>query len=347
MSDRRAVRPSVRNRLAWGVVVTLRGLALFLGVFTLISLVGELRGRTSDINLWWIDLRDLRGFVRITILAGFGGLLVAWAIRAAPGVWLRRATSLACAVLAGVALRDSFRFLALSGDGLVHSVLAVPLSLFVAVALGTLALATLRPGHSGEGRSLREALAIGAAIAGWGLAFPLAQMFFFGTTDYRRPADAAVIFGARVYASGVPSPLLADRIRTGVELYDSGLVPMLVMSGGDGVDGFNEAEVMRASAIAAGVAPGAIMVDPAGVTTEATVANAVSLLSEGSNPLPPRIMAVSQPYHLPRVQLSFATAGVDVLTVPAADPQPIGEMPWLVAREVPAFWVYYLRVCLG
>jgi uncharacterized SAM-binding protein YcdF (DUF218 family) len=105
------------------------------------------------------------------------------------------------------------------------------------------------------------------------------------------------------------------------------------------------ATVMRNEAIAAGVNPEAILVDPAGVTTEATVANAISLLGDYS--VPPSVIAVSQAYHLPRVQLSFATAGIDVLTVPAADPEPIGEMPPLVAREVPAFWVYYLRVCLG
>ena len=58
-------------------------------------------------------------------------------------------------------------------------------------------------------------------------------------------------------------------------------------------------------------------------------------------------MAVSQAFHLPRVQLAFANAGIDVLTVPAADPEPIGETPVLIAREVPAFWAYFLRVCLG
>jgi len=46
-------------------------------------------------------------------------------------------------------------------------------------------------------------------------AFPLALMLFFGNTDYRRPADAVVVFGARVYASGKLSDALEDRIRTG------------------------------------------------------------------------------------------------------------------------------------
>ena len=132
-----------------------------------------------------------------------------------------------------------------------------------------------------QGR-LRQVIALAVAAGAWTLVFPLAQMLFFGTTDYRRPADVAVIFGARVYATGRPSPLLADRIRTGVELYQSGLVPLLVMSGGDGTDGFNEARVMRDVAVAAGVDPSAILVDPAGNSTEATVADVAALLDSAA-----------------------------------------------------------------
>jgi uncharacterized SAM-binding protein YcdF (DUF218 family) len=327
-------------------VLSLRGFSLFLGAFTLVGLVGELRGRTTDVSLWWIDLRDLPPMLRIGLLGALSGLLVLWAIRSAPSRRLRLATAALCGLFALLAIRDSVRFVGVSGSGLVHTSLPVPFSILVAAALGIHAIGILRAGPVDHGRTVRTWLGLGAAVAVWAAAFPLAQMFFFGTTDYRRPADAAVIFGARVYASGAPSPLLADRIRTGVELYEAGLVPTLIMSGGDGADGFNEAQVMRDVAIADGVDPAAIVVDAAGVTTEATVANSMALLAPNGDAAP-RVIAVSQAYHLPRVQLSFATAGIDVLTVPAADLVPIGEMPLLIARELPAFWVYYLRVCLG
>ena len=336
----------MRTRIARAGVLTLRGFSLFLGAFTLVGIVGELRGRTMDVSLWWIDLRDIPAMLRFALLGTLSGLLVLWAIREAPGRRLRQATAVSCGLFALLAVRDTARFMAVSGSGLVHSSLPVPFSFFVVVALSILAVGTLRAGAPIAGGRARQWLGIAAAVVAWAAVFPLAQMLFFGTTDYRRPADAAVIFGARVYASGAPSPLLTDRIRTGVELYEAGLVPKLIMSGGDGADGFNEAQVMRDVAVADGVDPTAVLVDPAGVTTEATVANSMALLAPTSG-VAPRVMAVSQAYHLPRVQLSFATAGIDVLTVPAADPIPIGEMPLLVAREVPAFWVYYLRVCLG
>lgn len=325
-----------------------RGWAFVLGGFTLIGLVGELRGRTSDVNLWWLDLRDLPDVLRILLVGAFAVLVVAWAARPAAGLVRRRVTLVMCGVLLGLVARDVVRFYVASGSGVVRAAVPVPLSFLVALGLAGLALAVLRSSAVGGPGRIRGLVAVGLAVVVWGIAFPLAQMWLFGTTDYRRPADVAVVFGARVYASGSPSPLLEDRIQTGLELYRSGLVSTLVMSGGDGADGFNEARVMRDEAIRAGVPPSAIVLDDAGVSTEATVANTVALLTTRyGGELPARIIVVSQAYHLPRVQLSFATAGVDVLTVPAADPVPIGEMPVLVAREVPAFWVYFMRVCLG
>ena len=90
------------------------------------------------------------------------------------------------------------------------------------------------------------------------------------------------------------------------------------------------------------------MVDPAGNSTGATVTNVAALVdARRPAPGPIRVMVVSQAFHLPRVQLAFDRAGIDVLTVPAVDPEPVGGTATLIAREVPAFWVYFLGICLG
>jgi vancomycin permeability regulator SanA len=338
----------MRSRAGGAFVLLARGAALFLAILIFVGIVGELRGRATDLSLWWVDIRDVPGVVRLALLASFATLLLAWTVRRQPGARLPRATAIACVVFAALALRDAARFLTVVGGGSVHPSMPIPLSVLIAVGLGLLAAGALRRPPSHPLGRRREAVGLIVAAGCWAFLFPLAQMVFFGTTDYRRPADAAVVFGARVYATGRPSPLLADRIATGVELYRTGLVGTLVMSGGDGADGFNEARVMRDEAIAAGVAPAAILVDPAGNTTEATVDNSLVLLaSRGGGSGPPNVIAVSQAYHLPRIQLAYANGGIDVLTVPAADPEPIREMPLLALREVPAFWAYYLRVCLG
>ena len=329
-------------------MTTLRGAALFLAAFTVIGLVGEVRGRTADMSLWWIDLHDLPTPLRFALLALVATLLGAWAIRPDAQRRRRLATATVVALAAVLALRDIDTSYTAVGAGDVRPFLPVPLSVVVAAVLAAIAVVVAAGRGANElvPSPKRDLVRLAIATAAIALAFPLAQMLFFGTTDYRRPADAAVIFGAQVYPTGLPSQTLADRIATGVELYRQGLVPILVMSGGDGKEGFNEARVMRDIAVAAGVDPAAIVVDPVGVSTEATVANMAALLNlqPGGDT---RLIAVSQAYHLPRVQLAFAVTGIDVLTVPAVDPIFIGPMPVMIAREVAAFWAYDLRVCLG
>jgi len=356
------MRVKLRNTMLLG----LRGAALFLATFTTIGLVGELRGRTIDPSLWWVDLRELPPVVRVTLLALLAVLLAAWSIRRTPGRRLRWATAVGCALFASFAVRDVIGFYAVVVAGTVRPAIDVPLSLFTAALLVALALAALRLPSPRSISGARDGIALTIAVGAWAVVVPLAQMLFFGATDYRRPADVAVIFGAGMSPSGQPSPLLADRIQTGVDLYRSGLVPRLIMSGSTDSNGFNEARVMRDVAVAAGVDPAAIMVDPEGNSTESTVANVVALLSpnasngsngskgskgsngsNGSNLGSERVIAVSQAFHLPRVQLAFGQAGIDVLTVPAVDPEPVRGSPILIAREIPAFWAYFLGICLG
>jgi vancomycin permeability regulator SanA len=339
----------VTTRRTTLIGIAARGFAAFLGGFLVIGAIGEARLGATDLGLWFIDLTDLPHVVRFVVFGLYGVLLVSWLGAGRPRAALRRATAITSLAAAVLAARDVLRFAAAVSTGLVRPGVPIPLSLPLAVVLAALGLWIWRDRGLDGAPAGRVRLGVLAAAGICALAFPVAQIAFFGTTDYRRPADAAVVFGARVYATGDPSPLLADRIATGVELYHQGLVPVLIMSGGDGADGFNEARVMRDRAVAAGVDPAAIEVDPSGVTTEASVGHAMTIMAGllPSRVGPPRLVAVSQAYHLPRIQLAFSTAGIDVLTVPAVDPVPISEMPILVAREIPAFWLYYLRACLG
>lgn len=336
----------MRPRLSVAAGVAVRGLALFLAGFTLLGLVGELRCGSTDIGLWFVDLRDLDRIVRIALFGLLGGSLLAWALAGNPGPARRRIAATVCLGFAILAGRDVVRFGDAVGAGLVRPAMPIPLSLFIALGLAVVSIRIWRDRGLGATRPWRVRTVVALTAFATATIFPVLQIGFFGTTDYRRPADAAVVFGARVYASGAPSPLLADRIAAAVELHRSGLVPILIMSGGDGADGHNEAVVMRERAIAAGVAPEAVLLDETGITTEATVDHALMLLG-GPNQGQLRLIAVSQAYHLPRIQLAFSGAGIDVLTVPAVDPIPISEMPLLIAREIPAFWLYYLRACLG
>lgn len=101
---------------------------------------------------------------------------------------------------------------------------------------------------------------------------------------------------------------------------------------------------MRDMAVAAGVPKARVAVDSLGVSTDATVAHTVPFFGHARWR---RIVAVSQFYHLPRIKLAYQRAGWDVLTVPARRSRAIPGTNYMVVREIPAFWVYYLRAVIG
>lgn len=89
-------------------------------------------------------------------------------------------------------------FWRLLARGTVQSSFPVPFSAFVLLAL----VVVLR---SLSVHSAARPFAIAATVTTCVIGFPLAQLLCFGLTDYRRPADVAIVLGARAYASGEPS----------------------------------------------------------------------------------------------------------------------------------------------
>jgi vancomycin permeability regulator SanA len=328
-----------------------RGLSLFAGLFLVAGLVGALRHAGAPESLWLFDAGALPGpsLVGPVLLALAGLALVAHAVRpAAPGL-RRRVTAGAFAGLAIVALLNVLTFYHVWAAGEIDPRVPVPFSALLAVLMAWCAWTVWRgpsspsvaPRVPGRGGSVAVALLTFAACV---LLFPLAQIVFFGTTDYRRSADVAVVFGAQVHPGGRPSSTLTWRVDTAVDLYRQGLVDRLVMSGGVGESGYDEAEVMRRMAIERGVPEEAIVVDSRGLNTEATVANTVRLFDvQGVD----RVLVVSNAYHLARIKLAYRRQGREVFTVPAVETRRIKETPRLWLREVPAFWVYYLRGLAG
>ncbi len=322
-----------------------RGLALFIAGFTLLALLGELRTPGFDANVWWIDLRPLAEWLAQALLAATALLLFAFVVRPGMGAVRRAATATAAFGLAVAALYDGARFYEAWAGGSIAPWAPVPLSLLVALVLAFVGAVALRGGCVvAEGRRRAWVLAAAAlTVVACGVLFPLAQVLFFGTTDYRRPADVAVVFGAQVHDDGRISTSLHDRVTTAVSLYDEGLVERLVMSGGQGTAPIHEAVAMRDLAIELGVPAEAVVVDLGGLDTDATVRGTAAIFRRDGVE---RVLAVSHFYHLARVKLAYQAAGWDVQTVPAHQSYVVPQTPRLVAREVPAFWVYYLRAVL-
>ena len=101
------------------------------------------------------------------------------------------------------------------------------------------------------------------AIVGW----TTWRIVDVGNHDDRRPADAIVVLGAAQY-NGRPSAILKARLDHAVELYQAGLAPYLVVTGGKAEgDRTTEAASARAYALSKGVPADAILVEDKGRTT--------------------------------------------------------------------------------
>jgi vancomycin permeability regulator SanA len=123
----------------------------------------------------------------------------------------------------------------------------------------------------------------------------------------------AIVFGAGLRRDGSPTPVLRDRVTTAAELYATGRVEKLLMSGtGEGQLGYyNEPLAMRNYAIGLGVPAEDILLDDGGRRTYDTCYRASHLFQADS------AILVTQSFHLPRALYTCNRLGVDAIGVPA------------------------------
>jgi vancomycin permeability regulator SanA len=318
-----------------------RGLALFLGGFALLNIFGNFRAAGFDANIWWIDFRVIPTWLSNTLLLLSAFCLISFSIRPQQSAFRRLLTIACLSLLAFVAALNAIEFYVLWIRGSIRAGIPIPFSFFVFGALALILLSRVQQREPQTLRTFLPGLAICLACAAL---FPFAQMLFFGKTDYRRPADIAVVLGARVYANGRPSDALADRVRTACKLYRDGTVKKLLFSGGPGDGSIHETEGMKRMAIQLGVKPEDILLDSHGVNTQATVKNTEAVFQQLHAS---RILVVSHFYHLPRIKLAYHREGWEVYTVPAKESYLLRQMPFNMAREVAALWVYYFRPLAG
>ena len=153
------------------------------------------------------------------------------------------------------------------------------------------------------------------------------------------PHHVALVFGAGLNVSGGPSAILYDRVATAADLYNSGKVDKLLMTGDNGEVSYNEVEVMRQTAMQLDVPYEDIVLDYAGFNSWDSCyrAREVFGLSDA--------ILVTQRFHLPRAlyvcnYLKVVSIGV------AADRQPYPTFGNEL-REYPALAGTALRILIN
>ena len=117
--------------------------------------------------------------------------------------------------------------------------------------------------------------------------------------------DCVIVPGCLVHSDNTLSGMLADRLRRGVELYDSGAAPKLLMSGDHGRKDYDEVNAMKAYAVAHGVPSEDVFMDHAGFSTYETIYRAKEIFGAK------RVIIVTQEYHLYRALYIAERFGIE------------------------------------
>jgi uncharacterized SAM-binding protein YcdF (DUF218 family) len=197
--------------------------------------------------------------------------------------------------------------------------------------------------RSSRMRFLRLAALVAAAAVAW-LVITAVRVIHTAAREEVHAADAIVVFGAAQY-SGHPSPVYRARLDHAYTLYQRGLAPVIITTGGAGGDPkFSEGGVGRTHLMERGIPERNLIAETQGHdTAESAVRVAVIMRANGLH----SCVAVSDAYHVFRIRELLEHEGIGpVYVAPRPDSKPHGQGQRLIAvlREAASYLSWRLGV---
>jgi len=176
-----------------------------------------------------------------------------------------------------------------------------------------------------------------------------ALLLFFGITGSNivhagaempaKKADVIVIFGAAEY-SGHPSPVYRARLDHGYELFQKGMAPVVITTGGSAQDPeFSEGGVGRDYLFRRGVPEQALIAETQGSDTARSAARVANIMRANGMR---SCIAVSDAYHVFRIRALLEHEGVQVELAPRPESRPrhLWDRFGAVMREAASYLVW-------
>lgn len=164
-------------------------------------------------------------------------------------------------------------------------------------------------------------LAITLGVFGW-LFF---QIITTGQSDQTDHADAIVVLGAAEYA-GKPSPVFQARLDHAKELYEKGVAPFIITTGGTYPgEKKSEGEVGKKYLEEKGIPVSSIVAETESLTTKQNLMRVKDLAKERNIQ---RVILVSDPFHMYRATIMAEDLDLTPLSSPTRT-SPISQNIWL------------------
>lgn len=176
-----------------------------------------------------------------------------------------------------------------------------------------------RAGDAVPGRRPRRwrlgALAVAVAACCY-VAVTFVQVVRASTRDEARPADAIVVLGAAQY-DGRPSPVLEARLAHALALWQQGLAPLVVVTGGKQPgDRFTEAAAAAGWLTRRGVPDEQVLREVQGSNSWESLAAAARILRDRAAE---RVVLVSDGFHAMRIKGIASEVGLEAYVSPVPD----------------------------
>ena len=184
---------------------------------------------------------------------------------------------------------------------------------------------------------------LAALVAAGLLLYNTAQIMREAGVDQLHSADAIVVFGAAEYV-GHPSPVYRARLDHAYDLFQRGLAPVIITTGGAGKDPrYSEGQVGRDYLESRGIPDVNLIAETQGDNTEESVQRVATILrANGMH----SALLVSDAYHLYRARQMMEREGVQVYISPRPSSIPKTAFGrWMAAlRESFSYMLYRAHV---
>ena len=163
-----------------------------------------------------------------------------------------------------------------------------------------------------------------------------------GRGEEARQADAIVVFGAAEYA-GKPSPIYRARLDHAYTLFQQGKAPIIIVTGGAGNDPkYTEGQVGRDYLLARGVPEHQLIAETQAEDTEQSARRVANIMRANGMK---NCLAVSDGYHLFRIESMLGHEGVKAFGAPRPELRPVSWSRRLdaISHEVLSYTLWRLH----
>lgn len=160
-----------------------------------------------------------------------------------------------------------------------------------------------------------------------------------GVSDEIDYVDVAIVLGNKVELDGSPSKRLKARLDKCIELYESGYFNLIIVSGGIGKEGFNEAKIMKLYLVDKGIPEDKIIEDDNGYNSFMTAQNTKNIMSDLELK---SVMIITQYFHVSRTKLAFDKLGLGEVESAHAEIIEFRDV-YSILREFPAYYKYLIK----